>query len=100
MNDALRHYSQHTTINYVSISYLFAIVFFLILSNFFFTTHNHLFYYQSIFILFFIIFNIGLEFYDKRLRHEEVFNRVKAVLKTIKLNIDQVNWSPENYPHL
>lgn len=38
--------------------------------------------------------------YDNKMRHSEVPNQVRGALNTIKSKLDNINWSPENYPQL
>lgn len=98
MYDTFHHSSRYTTINWISAGML--LISGLCLIATYFLHLSAALVYEGIFILFILALNIALELYDNKLRHNEVPNQVRWVLKQIKEKLDVIHWLPENYPHL
>lgn len=98
LKDTFHHSSQHTTLNWVSSSFQLWAVFSLFVA--FLIEENYILCIESVTILLFLLINVTLEVYDNKLRHEEVPNRVQAVLDKIKMMANEARWEKENYPNL
>jgi hypothetical protein len=99
VRDTLHHSSQHTTINWVSAGFqLWAVVSLFV--AFLIEENSFILVVESLTILLLLLCNVTLELYDNKLRHEEVPNRVHAVLETIKNATEKISWESENYPNL
>lgn len=61
---------------------------------------HHIAGYESLLIGILLIGNMSLELYDNKLRHNEVPNRVKAILQKLESQINNIQWTQENYPDL
>lgn len=100
VHDALNHASHHTTISLVSGGVLLVASVCLFLGYLVLSIHGEWLLLHSVVILLYLIASIVLELYDNKLRHQEVPERVRAVLKVIKEKIEVAEWAPENYPDL
>ncbi|KAJ3644745.1 hypothetical protein Zmor_022452 [Zophobas morio] len=98
IRDTFHHASQHSTINWVSAGFLVWVVVALfvasLIDNSFFLLG------ESLLIVVLLVCNVSLELYNNKLRHEEVPNRVRAVLEKIKKIATTVQWEGKNYPNL
>lgn len=96
--DALSLTSQRTTINCLSVIFGMWTAVSLIIG--YVLEGDNLAGYEVLPILLLLLINVTLEMYDNKLRHDEVPNRVRAVLQKLESEIKNINWTEENYPDL
>lgn len=96
--DALSLRSQRTTINCLSVTFGVWAAISLIIG--YILEGDNLAGYEALPILLLLFVNVSLELYDNKLRHNEVPNRVKAVLERMENEIKHIQWTEENYPDL
>lgn len=90
--------SQHTTINYLSVSFGLLTAVSLLIG--YILEGDNLAGYEALPIVLLLIINVMFEMYDNKLRHNEVPNRVKAVLQLMEKELKHIQWSEQNYPDL
>lgn len=96
--DALSLTSQRTTINCLSIIFGIWTAISLIIG--YILEGDNLAGYEAIPISVLLLISVSLEMYDNKLRHDEVPNRVRAVLQRLANDINNIHWVKENYPDL
>lgn len=98
IKDALSYLSQHSTMN--SLSFVFGIWAVLSLAIGYILEGDHIAGYESLLIGVLLVVNVSLELYDNKLRHNEVPNRIRAILQKLESEIKNIQWTQENYPDL
>lgn len=98
MKDALSYKSRHTTINIVSVCFGIWAAISLLIG--YLLEGDNVAGYEASPILTLIIIGVALELYDNRLRHNEIPDRIRSVLKKLKKEISSICWTAENYPSL
>ncbi|XP_015590634.1 transmembrane protein 94 isoform X3 [Cephus cinctus] len=101
LKDALHHRSQYTTLCWTSAIALLINAITLVIAFF---TVNETWYaslpYEGLIVCCLVALNFTLVVLDNKLRHKEIPQRVRVLLKQIEVAKSVCNWEPENYPHL
>ncbi|XP_019880978.2 transmembrane protein 94 isoform X2 [Aethina tumida] len=105
IKDALHHSSQRTTINWLSASFqlwtVASLTAYYIYNYYYHPDYAYVINLCEAFvILTLLVINVSLELYDNKLRHNEIPNRIQAILDKLRKEIEKVEWKPENYPNL
>lgn len=99
--DTLHHRSRYTTICWTSAIMLLlsviALIFAFNLSSC--DKYNSLPFDATVIFLLLIV-NLCTNAWDNKLRHEEILTRARQLLEQIKMNINEIEWTPANFPHL
>lgn len=96
--DALSLTSQHTTMNFLSVTFGIWTAISLLMG--YVLEGDNLAGYEAIPILLLLFINVSFEMYDNKLRHAEVPNRVRAVLQKMEDQMKFIHWTENNYPDL
>ncbi|XP_066253701.1 transmembrane protein 94 isoform X1 [Euwallacea similis] len=98
IRDTLRAKSKHSTINWISAFFQLWASIALVLG--YLLDGDNVELYEAFIIFILLIINLTIEFYDNKLRHNEIPSRVQLVLDKIKKEVNYINWKSESYPNL
>ncbi|KAK9754703.1 hypothetical protein QE152_g1175 [Popillia japonica] len=99
IKEALHHTSGRTTITWISSVFtLICAILFLIVCVV--TGDIVLYFSECLFIIILLMLNGGLQLYDKKMRQNEIPNRIQRLASTILQQSKSLKWDFENYPHL
>ncbi|GJQ72359.1 hypothetical protein Trydic_g3444 [Trypoxylus dichotomus] len=99
IKEALHHTSGRTTITWISS--VFTLTCAILLIVIYMVTGDSAFYLvESLLIIVLLTLNVGFQLYDKKMRHNEIPDRVKRLIGTIERQVKNLKWNFENYPHL
>lgn len=99
--DTLHHRSRYTTICWTSAIILLLSVIALILTfNLSSCDKYSTLPFDAVIIFLLLIVNLCTNAWDNKLRHEEILTRARQLLDQIQKNINEIKWSPGNFPHL
>lgn len=99
IKEALHHNNGHTTISWISSLFTLISAILLIIS-YVAIEESPIHLVESLFIILMLTLNVGFQLCDKKMRHNEIPNRVRRLLDVIEHQCKALKWNSENYPHL
>ncbi|XP_022917175.2 transmembrane protein 94 isoform X1 [Onthophagus taurus] len=90
--------NKHATVNFLSLFFSLLCIILLIVTYYI----NSLWIYlvEALILLFLLIFNGMFQYYDRKLRYNEIPNRVNKLLDILSINLEKIKWGYENYPQI